>query len=259
MPPKERAFRTQAIILRRADFGEADRLLTVFTPRYGKLRAIAKGARKPTARKTGHVELFARSDLLLHYGRELLIVAQAEMVEPYLAVREDLTRAAYANYAAELLDRFTTDEDETESAALFDLLDATLTRLCSVADLRIVARTYEMRLLDLAGFRPELARCVFGGETITAQDQFFSVTEGGVVCPTCGAPREDVIAISRSALHALRVLQREGWGRVQALKLSEPLHLEMERVMQGYLIALLERRLQSADFIRRLRREGQIG
>lgn len=255
MPPTGRALRTEAIILRRSDFGEADRLLTILTPARGKLRALAKGARKPTARKSGHVELFARTDLLLHRGRDFWIVVQAEMTEPYLPLREDLTRAAYANYTAELLDRFTTDDDPTGSEDLFALLDATLRRLCGEADLRVAARFYEMRLLDLAGFRPELTRCVISGAEIAAEDQFFSAAEGGVVCPAEGLGRSDVVPVSRDGLHALRVLQRETWARVMALKLNEPLHLEIERVMHGYLIALLERRLQSADFIRRLRQE----
>lgn len=257
MSTRERSFRTEAIILSRTNFGEADRLLVLYTPGHGKQRAIAKGARKPAARKTGHVELFARSDLLLHRGRDLLIVSQAEMVEPYLALREDLTRTAYASYVAELLDRFTTDEDRAESADLFTLLDVTLTRLCGSADRRIVARAYEMRLLDIVGFRPQLNRCALCHTPIEPVDQFFSVREGGVVCPTCGAslPPEAAVAISRHGLHALRVLQREPWTRVQALSLNEPLHLEIERVMLGYLIALLEKRLQSVDFIRRLRLE----
>lgn len=261
----ERTFRSEAIILSRTDFGEADRLLTIFTPRHGKLRAIAKGARKPTTRKSGHVELFARTDMLLHRGRDLLIVSQAEMVEPYLALREDLTRAAYAGYAAELVDRFTTDEDNAESAILFDLLDVTLKRLGSEseseigsdsrigADLRIVARFYEMKLLDAVGFRPELTHCLTCGETILPQAQFFSPTEGGAVCPDCGIHREDILPISQPGLHTLRVLQREPWGRVQALQLNEPLHLEIERIMLSYLVALLEKRLQSVSFIRRLR------
>ncbi len=260
MPPRERSFRTEAIILRRADFGEADRLLTIFTPRHGKQRAIAKGARKPAARKTGHVELFARTDLLLYRGRDLLIVTQAEMTEPYLPLREDLTRAAYANYVAELLDRFTTDEDEAESAALFDLLDATLRRLCGPADLRVAARFYEMRLLDLAGFRPELTRCARCGEEVRPEDQFFSPGEGGVIGPGCGAtlPEGAALPITRQALHALRAFQREPWARVEALRLSEPLHLAIERVMLSYLVALLEKRLQSVDFIRRLRAESRL-
>src|SRR5512145_3243804 len=98
MPKEERVFRTDAVILRRQDFGEADRLLTLLTPEHGKFRAIAKGARKPTARKTGHVELFALVDMLIARGRELHIVAQAETKEPFLVLREDLVRSTYANH-----------------------------------------------------------------------------------------------------------------------------------------------------------------
>ncbi len=257
---QERTFRSDAIILSRMDFGEADRLLTLFTPRYGKLRAIAKGARKPTTRKSGHVELYARSDMLLHRGRDLLIISQAEMTEPYLRLREELPRTAYASYVVELLDRFTTDEDGAESAALFALLDVTLRRLCGEADLRVAARFYELRLLDAVGFRPELTRCVIGGEEIIARDQAFSPVEGGVVCPDCAAAlpdpaRQRTVAISQRGLHALRAFQREPWERVSALQLSGLLHAEIERVMLGYLVTLLEKRLQSVDFIRRLRAE----
>jgi DNA repair protein RecO (recombination protein O) len=250
---KERAIRTEAIILSRMDFGEADRLLTILTPRHGKLRAIAKGARKPTTRKSGHVELFARTDMLLHRGRELFVISQAEMTEGYLPLREDLNRTAYANYVVELLDRFTTDEDDAESAVLFELLDAALRQLCGEADVRIVARYYEMRLLDAVGFRPELGRCAVCGEAISAQNQYFSAGAGGVVCPACGAGRENLLPVSQHALHALRVFQREPWARVKALQLNGPLHAEIERIMLGYLVALLESRLQSVDFIRRLR------
>ena len=76
MPRPERSYRTPAIILKRFDLGEADRLLTILTPQYGKLEAVAKGARKLTSHKTGHVELFTRADMLLNLGRELDVVNQ---------------------------------------------------------------------------------------------------------------------------------------------------------------------------------------
>src|SRR5512135_2205211 len=101
---QERLYRTEAIILRRADLGEADRLLKILTPGYGKLRVVAKGARKPASRKTGHVELFTRSNLLVARARNLDIVSQAETVESYRPLREDLLRSTYAHYIVELLD-----------------------------------------------------------------------------------------------------------------------------------------------------------
>ena len=186
MPKPPRQFRSQAIILSRRDFGESDRLLTLFTPARGKIRAIAKGARKPSAKVSGHVELFARSDVMIHKGRNLDILTQAELVEPYLGLRDDLARGAYANYIAELLDRFTADEED-ESGALFALLDATMSRVADAADPRLAARFFELHLLDLVGFRPELSECVVSREELVPESQYFSQEEGGVVSRAAGA------------------------------------------------------------------------
>ena len=97
MPSHERSFRTPAVILRRQDFGEADRLLVVLTPEHGKLRAIAKGARKPQSRKAGHIELFMRTKMLFARGRALDLVTQAELIDAYRPLREELVRVTYAS------------------------------------------------------------------------------------------------------------------------------------------------------------------
>ena len=255
MPKPQRQFRTQAIILSRRDFGESDRLLTLFTPARGKLRAIAKGARKPTAKVSGHVELFARSDCVIHKGRNLDILTQAELVEPYLGVRDDLARGAYANYIAELLDRFTADEEE-DSEALFALLDASLGRIAAVADARLAARFFELQLLDLVGFRPELSECVVSREELRPESQFFSFEEGGAVS-RAAAPmvRSRLAEIDVDTLRLLRHLQRSGeeYGRVASLRVTAEQHGRAEAIMLGYVTHLLERRLESVAFIRRLR------
>ena len=116
---RERLYRVQAIVLKRTDYGEADRLLTLFTPDLGKMRAIAKGVRKPSSRKSGHVELFTHSALLLAKGRHLDIVTQADTIDAFMPLRENLERVGYAYYLAELVDRFS--EEGTENRALFDL------------------------------------------------------------------------------------------------------------------------------------------
>ena len=88
MSHRERVYQTEAIVLRRSDFGEADRLLTVFTPERGKIKLIAKGARKPTSRKSGHVELFSYGRYLVAVGRDLDIITQAETIDPFMPLHE---------------------------------------------------------------------------------------------------------------------------------------------------------------------------
>lgn len=249
---RSRTHRTPALILKRRDMGEADRLVTLLTPELGKVDVLAKGARKPATSKTGHVELFTRADVLIAQA-SIPLLTQAEMTRPYLLLREDLLRGAYASYCAELLDRFSFAED-THNKALFDLLDQTFERLCADADPRRVVRYYEMHLLEWAGFRPELGECVVTHEPLMPEDQWFSHAEGGVVSPEGARHLPNLVALPRDTLKVMRHLQRSRYAQVANLKISDALHNDVERVMLGYIRYTLESRLQSIDFIRLLQR-----
>ena len=156
--PEFHSFRVEAVILRHSDYGEADRMLTLYTAQLGKTRALVKGARKITSRKAGHLEPFTHVKLQLAKGRDLPLVTQADTIDTYLALRENLLLTSQASYVIELLDRFTY-EDGSENSAIFRLLTDTLARLASGADPWIAIRYYEMRLLDYLGFRPQLFEC----------------------------------------------------------------------------------------------------
>lgn len=253
---KDRTFRTEAIVLRRIDFGEADRLLTLYSRDWGKIKAIAKGARKPQSRKTGHVELFMRTEFLIARGRDLGIITQAEMVESYEALRGDLIRTTYASYAVELLDRFTAEEDK--NPRLYSLLNEALRWFAGAPDLRLVARYYELRLLALAGYQQQLFRCVSCGQAIEEQDQFFSAELGGLLCPSCRDADRRAQPISAVAVKVFRYLQTRSWDTVHVLSLKPALHRELETLMHYYLTYVLERNLKSIDFLHRLRREAAL-
>ncbi|MBI5959719.1 MAG: DNA repair protein RecO, partial [Chloroflexi bacterium] len=173
--------------------------------------------------------------------------------EPFLALHEDLVRAAYANYVVELLDRFMAEQNT--GRAEFNLLVHTLERLCTESDPRLVARYYEMELLGLAGFAPSLHQCAVGQEEIEPCDQFFSPADGGIICPQHHTGLDRSIPLSLNTLKVLRYMQSRAWDAVSVLQLSTPLHRELEQLMLVYITYLLEQRLQSVDFINRLRRE----
>ena len=108
---KFHSFRVEAVVLRHADYGEADRLLTLYTRQLGKTRALAKGARKIASRKAGHIEPFTHVKLQLAKGRDMPLVTQADTVDAYQALREDLVLTSQAAYVLELLDRFTYEDE----------------------------------------------------------------------------------------------------------------------------------------------------
>jgi DNA repair protein RecO (recombination protein O) len=255
---RERTYRTEAIVLRRKDIGEADRILTLFTPQRGKVRAVAKGIRKPRSRKAGHLELFTCTRLLLAVGRDLDIITQAEVLDPYRPLRDDLLRNAYGAYMVELLDRFTPDAEE--NAELYDLLRQGLTWAATADHLGLAARYYELHLLGLAGYQPQLRRCVVCGRELAAEDQYFSALEGGVVCPSCakegamgqGAPGR--LRLSLAALKLLRYMQGNPYAKVAALSVSSRTQTEVEFLLARYITETLERQLKSVEFLKLIRR-----
>jgi DNA repair protein RecO (recombination protein O) len=260
IPHRARSFRVEAVVLRHSDWGEADRLLTLYTLEMGKVRALAKGARKPRSRKAGHLEPFTRAALQLARGREILLVTQADTLDAYTVFRDDLLLTTYAAYVVELLDRFTYEEGENR--ALYKLLVSTLARLGNrdsssglLYSPDLVMRYYEMRLLDLLGFRPQLFQCAGCGEEIQPQDQYFSAEAGGVLCPNCGPQNAGARHISLQALKYLRHFQRSNFSEAARAQPGALANREIETLMHYYLTYLLERGLNTPAFLRRLRQK----
>ena len=249
---RQRSLRMQAVVLRHRDFGEADRMLVLYTLQQGKLTAIAKGVRKPGSRKAGHLEPFTNVSLQLARGRDLMIVTQAETIDAYLSLREDLLLTTYAAYLVELMDRFTYEEGENR--ALYRALVNALERLDGGEPPELVVRYYEMRLLDQVGYRPKLLECAHCEREIQAENQFFSAERGGVLCPVCGKGSRDARPVSMEALRFLRHFQRSSYQDARRAKLPRAVSREMESLMQYYLTYLLERGLHSPGFLDRVRR-----
>jgi DNA repair protein RecO (recombination protein O) len=248
---RERYYRTEAIVLKRTDFGEADKLLTVYTPNLGKLRVVGKGIRRLTSRKAGHVELFMQTELFLAKGRNLDIVTQAQTINPHLALREDLVRLSYACYTAELVDRFA--EEGVDNLPIYELLLDALDRFCFEPDLALVMRYVELRLLGYFGYRPQLFQCVECRTVLLPETQYFDADAGGVLCPMCGQGQRSATSISLPVLKVLRFLQTREWELCRGLRISPPTYVELEQTLYRYIVHLLERNLKSIEFLDLLR------
>lgn len=252
MPDRERSIRVEAVVVRHSNWGEADRLLVLFARERGKMRAVARGVRKMHSRKAGHLEPFTRVSLQLAQGRDLWIVTQAETVEPYLQIREDLVRTAYASYAMELVERFTYEDGASQP--LYLLVVDTLKRIAQEPDPFFAVRYYEIHLLDIVGFRPELNRCVSCGAEIQPVDQFFDAGMGGAMCPDCGIKANSSRPISMLALKYFRHLQRSTYREAARANIQEGVQKEMESILQWYITWQLERNLNSPSFLQKVRR-----
>ncbi len=249
---RERLYRTEAVVLRRQELGEADRLLTLFTPAHGKLRALAKGIRRPGSRKAGHLEPFSRVDVLVARGRELDIITQAEALDDHPHLADDLVRFGQAAYMAELMDRFAVEGES--NPPLYGLLADMLARLDAGDEPGGVVRYFQVRLLDRTGYRPELFHCVECGADLEPEDQFFSAAKGGMLCPRCGSGHTPVTRVSLDALKVLRYYQRNAYEVAIQPRIRTAVADEVESLMQHYLTHLLERELHVPGFMRDVRR-----
>jgi DNA repair protein RecO (recombination protein O) len=248
---RQRLYRVSAIVLKRRDQGEADRLLMVFTRDRGKLTLLAKGVRRQASRKAGHIEPFTHVDLLVAKSKSLDLVTQAETVTAHRVLREDLWRSTWASYVAELADAFTLDQDP--QALLFDLLAETLDRLNGEADPALCVRYYELHLLGLVGYQPQLFRCVQCSELLQPEVNFLSLERGGALCPKHGAHHPETIALPLGVLKVLRFLQTRSWDEVALLQISPATAGQVESVLARYIVYHLERTLRSVTFLDRLR------
>ena len=246
-----RIYRTEAIVLRHARYGEAGRLLTLFTPGYGKLRVVAKGALRPTSHLAGHLELFSCSSLLIARTRTLDIVSQAQTVEGFPSIREDLGKVSSALYVAELLERLS--EEHAENYPAYRLLLAVLQWLCTAAGQDLPVRFFEMRLLETTGYRPELYACLRCKQQLAPTLNAFSGIAGGALCAQCALGEPDARPLSVNALKVLRLLQRGEIEDIRRLRLDAPVARELEQHMRYYLPHVTERELRSAAFVEAVR------
>ncbi len=244
---RDKLYRTEAVALRRVDVGEADRILTLYTPQFGKIRAIAKGVRRLTSHLGGHLELFTRSKLLLAKGRDLDYVSQAETVDPFIVFRDDPNLIWYPYYIAELLDRLSADNLANPPA--YQLLLDTLGWVGRAKEPDLLLRWYELQLLGLLGYRPELHRCLICKTPLEPDEGHAFSVQGGVICPTC-APTQRATAISLASFKVLRLLQRSAdYREVDKVHVSDTIGSEVKRILNSYLQYILERELRSAQFL----------
>jgi len=246
-------YKANAIVLRRIPLGETDKVLTLFTREYGKLAAIAKGARRTTSRLAGASEplMFVRA--LLAEGQNLDVLTQGDIRDSFADIRSDFGLFLRATYACELIDKLTADRDP--ALELFDQLLSTLYILQRARDPDAVIHAYELRIMGHVGYEPQLDSCVRCERPLEPASKLrpggYSPTRGGAVCDECAfAAREELLPMSSATLEWLRYLAVEDNARALAdADLPVEVRNEMNRLLRAHLRFRLERDVRSTAFL----------
>jgi DNA repair protein RecO (recombination protein O) len=191
--------------------------------------------------------------LQLAQGHAGDVVTGCETMESFPRLREDLDRLSRGMYAAELIDRFV--PEHVPGYVTYRLLLDTLRRLEESDSQDTVLRFAEMRLLDQTGFRPQLDTCVGCGAQLQPEQNFFAPQSGGAICRACTGEAAGARTMSLNALKTLRLLQRGSYNDIARVKVPEDLAVEVERHLRSYIVCVLERDVNAAGFLERLRRE----
>ncbi len=247
----------EGIVLRRIDYGESDRILTVLTLEHGKIGVIARGVRKSQSRLASRTDLFTRSRMQLARGRgELDVLTQAETVAA-TPLRSDARRAACASLCAELTDRVL--ESHHADPEIYALVARALTACADPErDPRAAIVWFARRMVDRLGYAPQLHTCVSCERRLPEETAWFSALGGGLLCVRCAQGDPEAVECSVRVIKVLRAAadgDEELWLR---LRLDVPTLQTLERIVEAELAHHLDRRLRSIDVLRAIEGRGAV-
>ena len=235
-------FKTYGIILKRQNFGEADRIVTILTEKFGKIRVLAKGVRKTLSKMAGHLEPFCLTRLELAEGRNLDIICGAEVKNSFFEIRNDLQKTTISFYMAEIIDKMMEEGQAHEE--IFHLFRSTLEHANEVIGPLLISY-FEINFLDQMGFKPELYNCLICRKDIRAGENRFDFNHGGLICASCGQGH----VVSSDLIKILRLFLRHDFTTIKKIKAEAKLIREVQTLTSQYLKHIHQQDFKSERFL----------
>ncbi len=241
----------EGIVLRTSDYGEANKILTIYTRELGKFAAVARGAKKPKSRLASVSQPFTYGYFVATTGRKGLgTIHQGEIIDVFRTIKEDLFLTGYASYCAELLDKST--EERERNPFLFEVFYQTIKYLDEEYDPQIIKNIFEMKMLPVLGYRPVLDRCVLcrrkDGSFV------FSVREGGILCPECAEKDPYHLKVSQAVIRLLRLFYFFDLSRLGTINVKNQTKKELELCISNYYDEYSGLYLKSKKFLEQLKK-----
>jgi len=249
--------RTEAIILRAIDYGESDRIVTFCTADFGKIRGIAKGARRSRKRFANAIEPFCCSRILFSRRSpdSLALIEGCDVISHFPGIRSDLEKTLAASCLIDLTDQFTSEDKKSEAS--FRLLLDFLRLLEETAFTEALLRFFEIRLLRISGYDPVLDHCISCKTPIGNEVAYrFDAAKGGLTCNVCAPGSRDAIPVSLGTIRTLLLGREMETDRLGRLLLSDQSADESRRLLAHFIRHLLGRELKSVYVLNEIRRLG---
>lgn len=250
-------YQNNAIILKSIDYRESEKIVTVFTEKEGKIKAIARGTKKPNSSLRACTQPFVYSSLYLSRGKNMDIITQGKVLDFFGNCREDISRTLYCIYLMEVLDKSLMEK--VKLPELFSITLQVLNHLDKAGLQPLAIRYFEMKLLIQLGYQPVLHKCASCGQKHPLYN-YFSVAEGGVICSECRGHLLDntLISLSGETLAIIRLLSTAQISILEKLRVSDSAQAQLEHLLEKYLEYHLERRFNLKNTIRKLKSITQL-
>lgn len=243
--------RVEGIVIRSMDYGEGNAIITICTENAGKVGVLVRGAKKVKSRHAALIQPFTVGEFVFFRNNGGLGTLNAgEITQSHHTLREDLVKAAYASYACELLDRVLHDEET--GSFWYRQLTACLSALEQDKEPGVILNIFEMKLLQAAGYAPELEVCVVCGCQKPEEQLLLSPRLGGVICRSCKHQDPPALSVTPRTLKLLRLFAALDLNRLGNVDVKESTRLELKKIMRAFMDIQLGLRLKSQSFLDQL-------
>lgn len=183
----QNSFVTDAINLKSYNLSEADKIIVMYSKEKGLIRGVAKGVKKPKSKLGARMDLLVANTLMLHKGRNLDTICQAEVVNSFYKTRQDIDKICYSTYVTEVVHNFGIEEDPC-SEVIYDLLYKTLDSIASAqnkVDIMLAVIKFQLKMMIESGFGIEFDKCLCCHDSIKEDTMYLVPHLGGIVCREC--------------------------------------------------------------------------
>ncbi|NBJ68551.1 MULTISPECIES: DNA repair protein RecO [Clostridia] len=207
----------QGVVLKTRDYGETHKIITIFSKKLGKLSAIAKGAKKPKSRMAAVTQPFIYAEFLMYVNKGLSTIQQAEVIDSFRSIREDIVKTAYAAYLVELTDKLM--DDKKPDVFIFEQFFQTMQWINKEEDAQIPLMMFELKLYQKGGFAPTVACC---SHCKTTTPPFaFSIQEAGLLCSSCRSMDSQAIDLPKGVAKLLSIFASVELQQVTSISVKE--------------------------------------
>lgn len=222
--------KVEGIVIRTTDYGETNKIVTIFSRELGKVSAMARGAKKPKSRLSSISQLLTHGHFLIQIGSGLGTLQQGEIISSMREIREDIFLTAYASFIVELTDKAI--EDKKHNPYLFEMLYQTLHYMSEGKDSEILALIYQTKMLPVLGLHPYFDTCAICHQE--ADFVAFSVREGGFLCKQHAHQDSYAIPVGEAVHKLLRLFYHFDLGRLGNVSVKEETKRQMGTVLNMY-------------------------